>query len=152
MALPPSFRYLPSGIYVDASLDEDGVGLDRRGNTGSEADGVTVTVIDGRGIHTKREFLRAWAEAFAFPDYFGMNWDAFADSAPDLSRLPPGDHLVIYDDFTSFAEASPADWAIALRIFPEVTASWQSAPRRVIVFLRGPLALAPNLPLAFRSI
>lgn len=152
MALPPSFRYLPSGIYVDASLDEDGVGPNLRGKTDSDVGGVTVTVIDGRGIRSKREFLRAWADTFNFPDYFGMNWDAFADSAPDLSGLPPGDHLVIYDDFTPFAEAAPEDWAVALRIFPEVSASWQSAPRRVIVFLRGPLALAPNLPLAFSSI
>lgn len=149
MALPPSFQYLPSGIYVDASLDHEGAGVDGRADTAGEVDGMAVTVIDGRGIRSKQEFLRAWAEAFAFPDYFGMNWDAFADAAPDLSGLSPGDHLVIYDDFTPFAESSPEDWAIARRIFPGVAASWRVAPRRVIVLLRGPLALAPNLPLAF---
>lgn len=148
MTLPPSVQYLPSGIYVDASLEDERTGLGRR-NAAPEAGTVTVTAIDGRDVHTKQDFLRAWAGTFGFPAYFGMNWDAFADSAPDLSGLPSGDHLIIYDGFAPFALASPADWKIALRLFPEVAASWRSDPRRVIVLLRGPLALAPNLPLAF---
>ncbi len=149
MTLPPSLRYLPSGIYVDASLEGERPGLDHEGDSALEATPGAVTTIRGRDIRTKQDFLRAWASTFGFPAYFGMNWDAFADSAPDLTGLPPGDHLIIYDDFAPFALASPADWAIALRIFPEVSASWRSSPRSVIVLMRGPLALAPNLPLAF---
>lgn len=141
MALPPSLGYLPSGIYVDATLDDAG-----RGTAAGEW---ALAVIDGRAVRTKPAFLRAWAEAFHLPAYFGMNWDAFADSAPDLSGLPPGDHLILYDQFDHFAEAAPGDWAIALRILSEVAAAWQRDPqRRVIVLLRGSLALAPSLPLA----
>lgn len=151
MVFPLSLRYLPSGVYVDASLDGEDAGPVRHAALVPEADAVTVQTIDGRRISTKPEFLRAWAETFVFPAYFGMNWDAFADSAPDLSGLPPGDHLIIYDDFAPFALASPPDWAIACRIFPDLSASWRRDSRRVIVLLRGPLALAPNLPLAFRS-
>ena len=143
MALPPSLRYLPSGIYVDATLGDVGRGIaagDRR-----------PTVIEGWAIRTKPAFLRAWADVFGFPDYFGMNWDAFADCAGDLSGLPPGDHLVLYEQYDPFAEAAPDDWAIALRLFPEVAIDWRRDPRRVIVLLRGSLALAPSLPLAVLS-
>lgn len=141
MALPSSLQYLPSGIYVDAALDDAGRGI-AAGEWGPK-------VIDGRAILTKPAFLRTWADVFRFPAYFGMNWDAFADCAGDLSGLSPGDHVIVYDQFDPFARAAPDDWAIALRIFPEVAAEWRrDSQRRVIVLLRGSLALAPSLPLA----
>jgi hypothetical protein len=140
MTLPPSLRYLPSGIYVDATLGDAGreIATPEWG----------ATAIDGRAIRTKPAFLRAWADVFGFPAHFGMNWDAFADCAGDLSGLSPGDHLILYEQFDPFAEAAPHDWTIALRLFPEVAIQWRRDPRRVIVLLRGSLALAPSLPLA----
>ncbi len=146
MALPPSLHELASGIYVEAS------GADRiRGDRGAAASQLADIVIAGGAIRTKRDFLRAWAGAFRFPDYFGLNWDAFYDCAFDLSGLPPGDQLIIYDQFDPFARADPDDWAIARRLLLEVAAGWRSESRRVIVLLRGSPALAPDLPLAFLS-
>ena len=138
MALPPNLRLLPSGVYLDAGAAD----VLRRT---SRPD----ILIAGGAIRTKEAFLRAWSEAFRFPAYFGMNWDAFADCAGDLSGLPPGDQLILYDRFDSFALAAPRDWAVALRLLPQLATEWQSNPRRVIVMLRGPASLAPNLPLAF---
>jgi hypothetical protein len=129
---------LPSGVYVDAGPADI-----LRGPTPADI------VLAGGEIRTKREFLRAWADAFGFPDWFGMNWDALADIGGDLSGLPPGDLLILYDRFDVFARAEPREWSIALRILPRLGAEWRSRPQRVIVMLRGPAALAPNLPLAF---
>lgn len=143
MVLPPNLHGLPSGIYVEAA------GADHiRDDGGLVASQFADIVIAGGAIRTKREFLRAWAEAFRFPGYFGLNWDAFYDCAFDLTGLPPGDQLIIYDQFDPFARAAPDDWALARRLFLEVAAGWRSEPRRVIVILRGSPALAPNLPLA----
>ncbi len=138
MALPASLDYLPSGIYVDAAAADV-----LRGPAGADI------VIAGGAIRTKQDFLRAWAETFGFPDWFGMNWDALADIGGDLSGLPPGDHLILYDRFDAFALAAPREWSIALQILPRLAAEWQADSRRVIVMLRGSAALAPSLPLAF---
>ena len=138
MALPPSIRYVPSGVYLDAGIADM-----LRGS--SEPD----ILIPGEAIRTKEGFLRAWAEAFRFPEWFGMNWDAFADIASDLSGLPSGDQLILYDRFDPFALASPHDWAVALQLLPRLGREWRSDPRQVVVMLRGPASLAPNLPLAF---
>lgn len=138
MALPPNLRLLPSGVYLDASSADALRGTSRPD-----------ILIAGGAISTKEAFLRAWSEAFRFPAYFGMNWDAFADCAGDLSGLPPGEQLILYDRFDTLALAAPRDWAIALRLLPRLGTEWQSDPRRIIVMLRGSVSLAPNLPLAF---
>lgn len=138
MALPPSLRYLPSGIYVDASMSD-------YPRPPVQPD----LLIAGDTVLSKEAFLRVWADAFHFPPWFGMNWDAFADIAGDLSGLPPGEQLILYDRFDRLALAAPRDWAIALQVLARLAAEWRSDARRVIVMLRGPASLAPSLPLAF---
>jgi hypothetical protein len=45
-------------------------------------------VIDGAHLSGKADLLRELAKAFAFPSYFGQNWDALLDCWSDLSWLP----------------------------------------------------------------
>jgi len=45
-----------------------------------------VVVLDTRGDHDKQAFLRSCARALHFPDYFGQNWDAFADCLGEFAR------------------------------------------------------------------
>lgn len=40
--------------------------------------------IDGRNLRNKAEFLTTVSKALNFPDYFGNNWDAFAECLDDL--------------------------------------------------------------------
>ena len=44
-------------------------------------------MIDGMEIRTKEQLLTTMKEAFSFPDYFGMNWDALDEVLKDLSWL-----------------------------------------------------------------
>ena len=45
-----------------------------------------VVVLDTRGALDKQSFLTACARSLAFPDYFGHNWDALADSLGEFAR------------------------------------------------------------------
>lgn len=56
----------------------------------------TSHVVDGPG--SKAKFMTAIATALSFPDWFGRNLDALADSVGDLSWLPAGEHLLIWRD------------------------------------------------------
>jgi Barstar (barnase inhibitor) len=46
-----------------------------------------------------RPLFEALAEALAFPDWFGYNWDALEDCLSDLSwRQGPG-HVLLFEDY-----------------------------------------------------
>jgi RNAse (barnase) inhibitor barstar len=43
-----------------------------------------VALVDGKKARDKAAFMREVARALKFPDYFGANWDAFAECLDDL--------------------------------------------------------------------
>ena len=47
--------------------------------------GLAFIYIDLSGILTKDAFLQRVSRALKFPDYFGMNWDAFEECLTDMS-------------------------------------------------------------------
>ncbi|WP_051760253.1 barstar family protein [Herbidospora cretacea] len=48
--------------------------------------GPAPAVIDGRACRTRAALFDETARVLRFPDYFGRNWDAFADSLGDAVR------------------------------------------------------------------
>ena len=56
--------------------------------------GAMVT-IEGHGLTTKGELLRALASALDFPDYFGENWDAFEECLRGVDRSVAGTPAVV---------------------------------------------------------
>jgi RNAse (barnase) inhibitor barstar len=54
-----------------------------------QADSIT---IDVAGVTNREELHALLAEAFAFPDYYGHNWDAFDECIRDVV-LPPRIHI-----------------------------------------------------------
>lgn len=71
----------------------------------------------------KAGLLDAIAEALAFPDTFGGNWDALADSLGDLSWLPAPGHVLLLDHCTELRDAEPDDFATLLEILDEAAAT-----------------------------
>jgi barstar (barnase inhibitor) len=106
--------------------------------------------LDGAGVADKGSFLRAVAEAMAFPAYFGKNWDALEECLTDLSWVAGADragYIVLYEHVAPFIREAPADWAVAREILAAAVDHWRGTPTPLAVLLRGARGLAPDLPL-----
>jgi hypothetical protein len=57
------------------------------------------------GARDKTALLRRIAEALAFPDWFGENWDALEDCLTDLSWREASGHVLLIEGF----QAVPKD-------------------------------------------
>lgn len=106
--------------------------------------------VDGRAAAGKRALLDALASALRFPATFGRNWDALADCLGDLSWLPPGGLVLLWDGADALAGAAPADFATALEVLGEAATDWAAQGRPVFVLVRGAGPAPAKLPRATR--
>lgn len=104
-----------------------------------------LVTLDGKTITNKSEFLKACAQAMEFPQYFGLNWDAFEDSLTDLDWLPAQGYVVLYEHPEQFAQTDPPEWATALDIFQAAIEYWQDANVPMYVFLKSRSPMFSNL-------
>ena len=82
--------------------------------------GYFVARVDNAPID-KDTLLRALDQACGFPDYFGFNWDALADSLSDFSWQPANGYILIYEHPEKLNEP---DLEIFLDIILEVAQIW----------------------------
>ncbi len=101
--------------------------------------------LDGATIADKAAFLDAAAQAMAFPDYFGRNWDAFEDMVNDLSWAAAPGYVLLYDHAAPLALDAPQDFLTALDILRTATARWQAAGIPFYALVRGRDIDAPVL-------
>ncbi|WP_121003199.1 barstar family protein [Saccharothrix australiensis] len=66
------------------------------------------------GARSKSAALAAIGEAMAFPDYYGQNLDALYDCLTDLSWLPPGEHVLVWEGGDEDVAAVLADAQAAM--------------------------------------
>jgi RNAse (barnase) inhibitor barstar len=102
--------------------------------------------IDGRDISDKDQFLKQAALILRFPEYFGNNWDAFADCLTDMSWLEADGFVILYDQFDPFAEHSPRQFETALEILKESTEFWRNQGKALFVLLGGKSMVGSKLP------
>lgn len=102
--------------------------------------------LDGERIVDKRSFLQAFADALAFPRYFGRNWDALDECLTDLSWLPARGRVVLYDQVARFAAAQAGAWDVALAVLEAAVEYWKPTATPLFVVLRGADTIAPELP------
>lgn len=95
--------------------------------------------LDGVGFGERTGFLAAVGEAFAFPDHYGHNFDAFADLLDDLERPT----LLLFDAWSGFAREDERWFGVALTILRE-RARRDDLPS-FAVLLRGPGPEVPGL-------
>ncbi len=93
--------------------------------------------IEGQDVRDKDQFLQQTALVLRFPEYFGNNWDAFADCLTDMSWHETGGFVILYDHFDSLAEGSPREFEIALDIFKESSEFWRNQGKAFFVLLHG---------------
>ncbi|MQY05335.1 barstar family protein [Actinomadura macrotermitis] len=98
--------------------------------------GLRAFVLDGRRILDKDTLLRACAEVFDFPEWFGANWDALEDCLTDLSWAPAHrGYLVLYEGWTRLAGDDEGSFRTALDVFAEAVESWRDTPTPMSVLL-----------------
>jgi RNAse (barnase) inhibitor barstar len=93
--------------------------------------------LEGQEIRDKDQFLKQASLALRFPEYFGNNWDAFADCLTDMSWHETDGFVILYDHFDSLAAHSPRDFEMALDIFKESTEFWHNRGKALFVLLYG---------------
>lgn len=94
-------------------------------------------VVDLASARGERELLAAFAQALRFPQDFGWNWDALADSLQDLSWLRPGGIVLDIRGAAALASAAPAEWAVALDILRDAATYWRKQQRMFLVFVQA---------------
>lgn len=108
--------------------------------------GLNWNVIDLRRVRGKGELLNAFSRAFVFPDTFGGNRDALADSLQDLSWLPGPGSVVELHGAADFAAAAPGDYAMLLEILGAAADYWQRRQERIFIVLADVAAGLPEYP------
>ncbi|MFC6153307.1 barstar family protein [Nocardioides yefusunii] len=80
-----------------------------------EAAGWDLVVLDGAFFGDRTGFLAAAGEAFAFPEHYGANFDAFADLLDDIARPT----LLLFDAWGAYAREDEKWFGVTLRILRE---------------------------------
>jgi hypothetical protein len=96
--------------------------------------------LDGWKTESKVEFLAAIGEAFAFPDYYGHNFDALLDCLRDVGNYPDnpdsdGGTVLLWDGWGPFARADERAFSVALSVLSQRVDEHEAG--RFSVLLRG---------------
>ncbi len=86
---------------------------------GTEMTDLAVT-LDLDGVTDKAGLMDRCALTLEFPDWFGRNWDALADSLSDPTVWPTeaaDGLLVVVRNWQPYAKARPEEWEIAQEVF-----------------------------------
>ncbi len=102
--------------------------------------------LDGWTVEDKESFLKATAAALDFPEYFGQNLDALADSLDDLE---PGDHglVLLWDGWSPLARHDEKTFRKVMRVFEKRCGSDRKGKLAVILRGEGPDLDVPELPI-----
>ncbi|MGB8337244.1 MAG: barstar family protein [Burkholderiales bacterium] len=93
--------------------------------------------IEGKKIEKKEQFLNHASVAMHFPEYFGGNWDAFADCLEDLSWHDAPGYVVLFDHYDGLASHAHGQFDTLLEIFHSATEYWKEQEKPMVVLLRG---------------
>jgi len=96
--------------------------------------------IDLAACGDKTSLLGRMAEALAFPDWFGQNWDAFFDCLADLSWRPARGYVLLLEHADTMRHDAPEALDTALAILGDAASAWESrgVPFRVFVGAPSP--------------
>lgn len=84
--------------------------------------GFAIARVDFASCESARDAFAAIASAFAFPGWFGMNWDALSDCLRDLGFAPAPGHLFVIEGLESWRRRSASEVETFLEIVDEAIA------------------------------
>ena len=123
-----------------AVIEAGGLSAEQAGRLSASlaARGIQARVLDGARLSGKAELLRALAGAFAFPSYFGHNWDALVDCWSDMSWLPAKGYVCVLLHADAFRAADPDAHDAFLQVCRDVAERWREAdPDVMFRLVRG---------------
>jgi len=97
--------------------------------------GATVGVVEGRA--EKRALLAAIGRALRFPSYYGVNLDALEECLRDLSWLPAGEVVLVWDGSEALRAADPMAHRGLLEVLAAATEQTAAGDRPVRAMLTG---------------
>lgn len=130
---------LQSGAYFVDDRDTEAMA-----EAGAALD-FAVARADLRGCDGKAAVLARLGEALRFPDWFGGNWDALADSLGDLSWLPAPGYLLLVEHASEWRDADGEAFDTLLAILNEAAADWRERNVAFWVLLPVPAAALARL-------
>ena len=83
-----------------------------------------VVHVDLAGCYDKDGVIARFAYALQFPEWFGHNFDALADSLGDLSWLRADGYLLLVEHSDAWRQADDDNFATLLDILNEAAAAW----------------------------
>lgn len=101
--------------------------------------------VDGWTHQDKEAFLDAVAEALAFPDWFGHNFDALADCLSDVAGPEGAGTVLLWDGWGTLAREDRRAFDVALDVLRERTEESQRAAFTVLLRGEGPRVDVPSL-------
>jgi RNAse (barnase) inhibitor barstar len=107
----------------------------RAGSPGQAQSGLRRVDIATRNARDKLAFLRLTAQALAFPDYFGQNWDAFYDCLADLEQRESHGLLVVFEDLSGLARSAPEEFDAAVDALRDAVDYWNERERCLLVLI-----------------
>lgn len=90
-----------------------------------ESLGLRCVRVDFADCRDKRGVLARISAAFAFPRWFGGNWDALYDCLNDLEWLAARGHLLVLEHADELRRAAPEDFVTLLDVLEESARAWQ---------------------------
>lgn len=83
-----------------------------------------VARIDLRDCLDKATLLQRFQKALRFPDWFGDNWDALADSLGDLSWWPAPGYLLLIEQAGAWQAQASEDAQTLIDLLNDVAQDW----------------------------
>ena len=107
-----------TGAYALDARDSDGL---RRA---TRTLGYELVRVDLSHCATKEALLAAFARALRFPEWFGHNWDAFADCLCDLSWRPAKGYVLLLEHSDALLAHRSDAFATAVAALTDASRSW----------------------------
>lgn len=95
--------------------------------------GASVGVVGPTG--RRGELLTAIGRVLRFPGYYGRNLDALEECLGDLSWLPEGQVVLVWDGDDELRRADPPGYAALLEVLTAATEQTAAGPRPLHVLL-----------------
>ncbi|HXZ91280.1 MAG TPA: barstar family protein [Burkholderiales bacterium] len=109
-----------------------------------------VVRIDLPEVADKAALLARLAEALAFPEWFGGNWDALEDCLTDLSWRQGARHVLLIERFEALRVKGFDDFGTLLDVLEASAAYWRERGRPFFAVLVDP-AHTLSLPDLYRA-